>query len=48
MRLTDKTIPQVKRYQCDKCKKICCHKEMFDSYLCYECYDIEFERKKDV
>ena len=38
MKLTEKTIPQAKNYQCDKCKAIKCHKNMYDDRYCYDCY----------
>jgi len=39
MKLTNKTTPQARNYQCDKCKSIKCHRDMYDDNLCYECYD---------
>jgi len=39
MKLTERTIPQAKNYQCNKCKAIKCSTEMFDKDLCYACYD---------
>lgn len=41
MKLTDKTTPQAKNYQCNKCKAIRCHKNMFDKNICYDCKDVE-------
>jgi hypothetical protein len=41
MKLTKHTIPQVRDYQCDKCKSILCHKDMYDDKICYDCYDKE-------
>ena len=37
MKLTNKTTPQARNYQCDKCKRITNHKEMYDDNLCYDC-----------
>ena len=39
MKLTMRTIPQARNYQCDKCKSICCHKDMYDDNICYDCWD---------
>lgn len=39
MKLTNRTTPQAKNYQCDKCKAIKCHKNMYDDNWCYDCYD---------
>ena len=39
MKLTNRTTPQAENHQCDKCKEIFCHKEMYDESLCYECFD---------
>ena len=41
MRLTNRTTPQARNYQCDKCKKVCGHIEMYDDKICYDCYDKE-------
>ncbi len=38
MKLTNRTIPQAKNYQCDKCKAIKCHANMHDDNVCYECW----------
>ena len=38
MKLTNKTTPQARNYQCDKCKSICCHKDMYDEKICYACW----------
>ena len=45
MKLTNSTEPQARNYQCNKCKRITTHKNMYDDNLCYECYDKE-EKKK--
>jgi hypothetical protein len=37
MKLTIRTIPQARNYQCDKCKRIRCHKEMYDESICEDC-----------
>lgn len=29
MKLTNNTTPQARNYQCDKCKRIRCHKDMY-------------------
>lgn len=39
MKLTNRTTPQARNYQCDKCKSIRRHIDMHDDELCYECYD---------
>ncbi len=39
MKLTNRTIPQVKNYQCDSCKSIFCHKDMYDNERCNNCFD---------
>ena len=39
MKLTNNTTPQAKNYQCNKCKKITCHKNMFDDIVCYDCME---------
>jgi len=46
MKLTKSTIPQARNYQCDKCKYIFCHKDMVNEKICYNCYDLEKEKKK--
>lgn len=43
MKLTNNTTPQVRNYQCDKCKAIKSHKNMYDDNLCEDC-----EEAKDV
>lgn len=48
MKLTNKTTPQARNYQCDKCESILCHKDMFDDDICYGCYDKNcFDREKE-
>jgi len=48
MKLTNKTTPQAKNYQCDKCKAVKCHRDMYDDKICYECYDkYELEVKNE-
>ena len=42
MKLTKHTIPQARNYQCDKCKSIKSHKNMYNDNYCYGCYD-DFE-----
>ena len=39
MKLTNQTTPQARNYQCNKCKGICCHRDMYDENLCYVCFD---------
>ena len=46
MKLTKKTIPQARDYQCDKCKSIKCHKDMYDDKICYDCHDENNEDKE--
>ena len=43
MKLTNRTTPQARNYQCDKCKRIYCHKDMYDNNLCYSCWDKQKE-----
>lgn len=38
MKLTNSTTPQARNYQCGKCKSICCHRDMYDDDLCYDCW----------
>jgi len=38
MKLTNRTTPQAKNYQCDKCKSILTHKQMYDDNVCEDCY----------
>lgn len=45
MKLINKTTPRVKNYQCNKCKGIWCHKDMYDDDLCYECMIIKMKMK---
>lgn len=47
MKLTKNTTPQARNYQCNKCKCITSHKEMYDKDLCYDCWKKERrEREK--
>ena len=46
MKLTKNTTPQVRNYQCDKCKSILSHKDMWDENLCGDCFDKIEERVK--
>jgi hypothetical protein len=39
MKLTNRTTPQARNYQCDKCKVITCHKDMSDEKICWDCFD---------
>ena len=39
MKLTNRTTPQARNYQCDRCKAIKCHKDMETEKFCSECYD---------
>jgi hypothetical protein len=41
MKLTKYTNPQAKNYQCDKCKKILSHRDMYDEDFCYDCKELE-------
>ena len=43
MKLTNRTIPQARNYQCDICKRIFCHKDMYDEKICYNCWDEQQE-----
>ena len=44
MKLTEITTPQARNYQCDKCKAIHCHKNMYNNEICYDCHD-KFEKE---
>jgi hypothetical protein len=46
MKLTKRTIPQARDYQCNNCKSICCHKDMYDDNICGDCYDKENEKSE--
>ena len=39
MKLTNNTTPQARNYQCDKCKRVTTHQEMYNDELCYDCHD---------
>ena len=41
MKLTNNTTPQARNYQCNKCKNIYPHKNMYDIDICYSCKDKE-------
>ena len=43
MKLTNNTIPQARNYQCNKCKKILAHKQMYDENICEDCWVAESE-----
>lgn len=47
MKLTNRTTPQARNYQCDKCKAICCHKDMESDSLCYSCWGTEDVETED-
>ena len=44
MKLTNNTTPQARNYQCNKCIRIKCHKDMYDKDICYNCFE---EKKED-
>jgi len=44
MKLTNRTTPQARNYQCDKCKSINTHKQMYDDNICEDCFCEETER----
>jgi len=46
MKLTNRTTPQAKNYQCDKCKYIFAHIDMYDDNFCYDCYKLDDEKEK--
>ena len=46
MKLTNRTTPQAKNYQCDKCKYIFAHVDMYDDNFCYDCYKLDDEKEK--
>jgi len=37
MKLTNRTTPQARNYQCDACKNFRCHADMVDDAICYDC-----------
>lgn len=39
MKLTNRTTPQARNYQCNTCKEIKCHKDMYDENKCNNCFD---------
>ncbi|MFA6074063.1 MAG: hypothetical protein WC758_08150 [Candidatus Woesearchaeota archaeon] len=39
MKLTNRTTPQARNFQCNECKRITCHIEMYDDNICNDCYD---------
>ena len=39
MKLTSRTTPQARNYQCDKCKAIKSHINMYDKDMCNDCFD---------
>ena len=41
MKLTKRTTPQARDYQCDNCKSILGHKDMYDINQCENCWDKE-------
>lgn len=43
MKLTNRTTPQARNYQCDKCKSIFTHKQMYNDNLCEDCYTDKVE-----
>jgi len=47
MKLTNRTTPQAMNYQCDKCKCIHSHKEMYDDNICYSCWYKEQQNKEN-
>lgn len=46
MKLTKNTTPQAKDHQCDRCKSINAHIDMYDESLCYDCWDKDQESKQ--
>jgi hypothetical protein len=39
---------KIKRYQCEKCKRVWKHIDMFNDKYCYECVDIVTGELKEV
>lgn len=39
MKLTNRTTPQAKNYQCNTCKDILSHKNMYDDNICDDCFN---------
>ena len=48
MKLTKNTTPQARNFQCDKCKSIRCHRDMYDDEICYDCYDNQDKSEQEV
>ena len=42
MKLTSNTTPQARNYQCNKCKRITTHKNMYDDNICEDCFEEVF------
>ena len=47
MKLTKNTIPQARNYQCDKCKRIYPHIDMYDDKFCYDCKNEEEQENEN-
>ena len=41
MKLTNRTTPQARNYQCNKCKHVTYHANMYDDEICNSCKDDE-------
>ena len=49
MKLTNRTNPQARNYQCNLCKSILTHKQMYDDNICEDCFDKEIiEENKEL
>lgn len=48
MKLTKRTTPQARDYQCDECKNIHCHKDMKNERFCYDCYQKLSEEEEQI
>lgn len=47
MKLTNRTTPQARNYQCNKCKAIKCHIDMYNDNICYDCFDKDNKEVKN-
>ena len=46
MKLTNRTTPQAKNHQCNICKRIFSHINMYDINICYNCFDKKVNKMK--
>ena len=41
MKLTNRTTPRARNHQCDTCKGIKCHANMYNDKECYDCWELK-------